>query len=154
MRSPTLLSVSYYRRFCRVRLRSFPPPDRNVALWPSSQRALALVMALLLLPTWQEALWAQQSTTPQFGQPQQNYSGQLQSDDAGYPAEPYQARDSDSPQANGQVLSQEQLQQLVAPIALYPDRLIALMVTASAYPAQIVDADNWLQARRTKSTTR
>ena len=111
-------------------------------------------MALLLLPIWQEAMWAQQSTAPQFGQSQQDYRGQLQSDQAGYPAQAYQGADTNAPPAYGQTvqpLSGEQLQQLVAPIALYPDRLIALMLTASAYPAQIVDADSWLQARGSAS---
>jgi hypothetical protein len=39
----------------------------------------------------------------------------------------------------------EQLQQLVAPIALYPDVLVAEMLAASTYPTQIVEADHWLQ---------
>jgi hypothetical protein len=100
---------------------------------------------------WQEALWAQQqSTAPQLGQPQQDYSGQLQSDQAGYPAQPLAATDANAPQANAQPapqLSTQQLEQLVAPIALYPDRLIALTLTASGYPAQVVDADRWLEAQ-------
>ena len=37
-----------------------------------------------------------------------------------------------------------QLQQLVAPIALYPDELVAQILAASTYPTQIVDADRWL----------
>ena len=39
----------------------------------------------------------------------------------------------------------EQLQQLVAPIALYPDELVAQILAASTYPTQIVEADRWLQ---------
>src|SRR5882724_45725 len=38
-----------------------------------------------------------------------------------------------------------QLQQLVAPIALYPDALVAQVLAASTYPDQIVEADRWLQ---------
>ena len=34
----------------------------------------------------------------------------------------------------------EELQQLVSPIALYPDTLIAQMLAASTYPTQIVEA--------------
>ena len=37
-----------------------------------------------------------------------------------------------------------QLQQLVAPIALYPDELVAQILAASTYPTQIVDADRWI----------
>jgi Protein of unknown function (DUF3300) len=39
-----------------------------------------------------------------------------------------------------------QLQQLVAPIALYPDALVAQILAASTYPEQVVQADRWVQA--------
>src|ERR1700682_5735952 len=39
----------------------------------------------------------------------------------------------------------EQLQQLVAPIALYPDALLAQILAAATYPNQIVEADRWMQ---------
>jgi hypothetical protein len=38
------------------------------------------------------------------------------------------------------------LEQLVAPIALYPDALVAQMLAASTYPAQIAAADQWVRA--------
>jgi len=41
--------------------------------------------------------------------------------------------------------SPAQLQQLVAPIALYPDALVAQVLAAATYPDQIVEADRWLQ---------
>ncbi|MGA7625746.1 MAG: DUF3300 domain-containing protein [Candidatus Acidiferrales bacterium] len=40
----------------------------------------------------------------------------------------------------------DQLQQLVAPIALYPDSLVAQILAASTFPDQVVEADRWLQA--------
>jgi hypothetical protein len=40
----------------------------------------------------------------------------------------------------------EQLQQLVAPIALYPDSLVAQILAASTFPEQVVDADQWVQS--------
>jgi uncharacterized membrane protein YgcG len=40
----------------------------------------------------------------------------------------------------------EQLQQLVAPIALYPDSLVAQILAASTFPDQVVEADRWVQA--------
>jgi Protein of unknown function (DUF3300) len=40
----------------------------------------------------------------------------------------------------------EQLQQLVAPIALYPDELVAQILAASTYPTEVVEADRWIQA--------
>ena len=42
-------------------------------------------------------------------------------------------------------LTAEQLQQLVAPIALYPDTLVAQALAGSTYPSEIVEADRWLQ---------
>ena len=42
--------------------------------------------------------------------------------------------------------SPQELQQLVAPIALYPDALVAQILAASTYPTQIVEADRWLQS--------
>jgi hypothetical protein len=38
------------------------------------------------------------------------------------------------------------LQQLVAPIALYADALVALILAASTYPTQIVEADRWIES--------
>jgi Protein of unknown function (DUF3300) len=48
----------------------------------------------------------------------------------------------------GEAVLQEtpaQLEQLVAPIALYPDALIAQILAASTYPTEIVEADRWMQ---------
>lgn len=47
-----------------------------------------------------------------------------------------------APYAN---LSEEQLERLVAPIALYPDALVAQILAASTFPTQIVDAEDWLK---------
>jgi hypothetical protein len=49
-----------------------------------------------------------------------------------------------SPAATAQQSPQE-LQQLVAPIALYPDALVAQILAASTYPTQIVEAERWMQ---------
>ncbi len=40
----------------------------------------------------------------------------------------------------------EQLQQLVAPIALYPDSLVAQILAASTFPEHVVEADEWVHA--------
>jgi hypothetical protein len=41
--------------------------------------------------------------------------------------------------------SAEQLQQLVAPIALYPDSLVAPILAASTYPHEVVEAEKWIE---------
>jgi hypothetical protein len=38
----------------------------------------------------------------------------------------------------------EELDQLLAPVALYPDSLLSQIITASTNPQEILDADNWL----------
>ena len=40
--------------------------------------------------------------------------------------------------------SPAQLDQLLAPIALYPDQLLAQILTAATYPLEVVQADRWL----------
>jgi hypothetical protein len=57
-----------------------------------------------------------------------------------------QAPASQSPQESATVKqTPQQLQQLVAPIALYPDALVAQVLAASTYPTQIVEAERWTQ---------
>src|ERR1700733_16127757 len=48
------------------------------------------------------------------------------------------AQSSEQPQAPAAQLSSQELQQLVAPIALYPDALVAQVLAASTYPTEIV----------------
>jgi uncharacterized membrane protein YgcG len=42
-------------------------------------------------------------------------------------------------------LSADALDQLVAPIALYPDPLVAQILAAATYPAEVVEAHRWMQ---------
>src|ERR1700689_3651219 len=51
------------------------------------------------------------------------------------------------PQPQMQPLNAQQMEQLVAPIALYPDPLVAQVLAASTYPAQVAYADRWRQAQ-------
>jgi hypothetical protein len=45
--------------------------------------------------------------------------------------------------------TQQELDQLVAPIALYPDNLIAQILMAATYPLEIVEAYRWAEANKT-----
>ena len=56
------------------------------------------------------------------------------------------ATDTTAPQQ--QTLSQGELDALVAPIALYPDALLAQVLMASTYPLEIVQADRWAKANK------
>src|SRR5262249_40902179 len=58
---------------------------------------------------------------------------------------------SAAPKATEQAprLSAEQLESLVAPIALYPDPLLAQVLVASTYPLDVVQAQQWLAKNST-----
>jgi hypothetical protein len=61
---------------------------------------------------------------------------------------PAHAQTVPTPAATGQnapVFKTEELDQIVAPIALYPDDLLAQVLMASSYPLEIVMADRWLE---------
>jgi hypothetical protein len=47
-------------------------------------------------------------------------------------------------QAAEGTFSKEQLEQMVAPIALYPDALLTQILMASTYPLEVVDAQRWV----------
>ncbi len=48
----------------------------------------------------------------------------------------------------GQAYSASQLEQMVAPIALYPDSLVSQILIASTYPVEVVEAAQWLQKNK------
>ena len=95
--------------------------------------SLAIVLAVSPL-----SLWAQDAQAPAQAPPQ----------DAQAPAQDAQAQapgqDAQAPPYTQQTA--EQLQQLVAPIALYPDSLVAQILAGSTFPEQVVEADRFVQA--------
>jgi hypothetical protein len=50
------------------------------------------------------------------------------------------------PQPAAQQLGQGELEKLLAPIALYPDDLVAQILTAATYPIEVVEASRWVSA--------
>lgn len=49
-------------------------------------------------------------------------------------------------QASGKVYSQQELDELLAPIALHPDALLAQILMGSTYPLDVVEAARWRKA--------
>jgi hypothetical protein len=84
-----------------------------------SRQVFGIICVLLLLSVG--AALAQQPAPPQQGPP---------------------------PPAPSQPLSPDQLANLVAPIALYPDSLLSQILVAAGYPLEIVEAGQWLQQNR------
>jgi hypothetical protein len=107
----------------------------------------------------QQPAYPQQPSYPNqpYGQqsyPQQQYpqpapaqpGNQDYADQGAYPDQPGPGQSPDLSQQPDQGFASQQLEQLVAPIALYPDALVAQILAASTYPAQVVAADHWLQS--------
>ncbi len=66
-------------------------------------------------------------------------------------ATPFEARaQQPEPSGAGQPapLSADELQHLAAPIALYPDALVAQILGAATFPDQVVSANDWLQQNK------
>ena len=61
-----------------------------------------------------------------------------------YPSPPLQQGATPSSTAQAVKIPSEQLDSLVAPIALYPDPLLAQILAASTYPLEIVQLHQWL----------
>ena len=58
-------------------------------------------------------------------------------------AQPAAPQPTTTPATPQQLLGADQLDQLVAPIALYPDALLSEILMASTYPLEVVQADRW-----------
>ena len=67
---------------------------------------------------------------------------------ASWPRRPSRRRRAGTPIPDA-ALTPEELEKLVARIALYPDDLVALILPASTNPLQIVQADRFLAKRKT-----
>jgi hypothetical protein len=125
-----------------------------------ARQVFALVLIVLIVPMGQGALLFAQTAPPQQEQyngtepppppPPQNQNGsqdQNAPQDQGAPPQDQGAPPPDQGAPQGQPLSPEELGQMVAPIALYPDALVAQILAASTYPTQVVEADRWVQSQ-------
>jgi len=68
---------------------------------------------------------------------------------------PYAIAEESPARANTQqqLLSEGELDALVAPIALYPDALLAQILMASTYPLEVVQAERWAKANKSLKGT-
>ncbi|MDM0110691.1 DUF3300 domain-containing protein [Variovorax sp. J22R133] len=58
---------------------------------------------------------------------------------------------STAPAQGGATFSVEQIDQMMAPIALYPDSLLSQVLMAATYPADVADAAKWSKAHSDQS---
>jgi hypothetical protein len=87
---------------------------------PTVRSLIAIVCAIILLPGDTLAYAPQESPTPAQSQPSQAAK-----------------------------IPPDQLDSLVAPIALYPDPLLAQCLAASTYPLEIIQLQQWLEKNKT-----
>jgi uncharacterized protein DUF3300 len=95
-----------------------------------------LTQLLVLLLSWslvfaQEAMPPEQETPPEEAKPQQ---------DAPITPPP------NVPRQSRPAFTQQELDQMLAPIALYPDSLLSQILMASTYPLEVVEAARWSKA--------
>lgn len=135
------------------------------------RRRVGLAVALLVMFAIPGALFAQQADDngqyepnvqsgdqvpadeqPGYAQPQPyGQHGQQSSPQQAYPQQSFpdagqmdaQPGDAQPGYDQAQPLGAQDIEQLVAPIALYPDALVAQVLTASTYPEQVAEADRW-----------
>ncbi|HEY3276631.1 MAG TPA: DUF3300 domain-containing protein [Syntrophorhabdaceae bacterium] len=55
---------------------------------------------------------------------------------------------SESDSAQKGTFKQEELDQMLAPVALYPDALLAQLFMAATYPLEVVEADRWAKGNK------
>jgi hypothetical protein len=103
---------------------SAPRARVNLRRSPVSLAACALAAVLALVAPLQ----AQQGTPPLQASPDLVST---------------QQKPAAAAQQGGAAFSKEQIEQLVAPIALYPDALVAQILMASTYPLEVVQAARW-----------
>ena len=150
--------------------------DPGAAFWPHRRYAAIAVILTLAPAAQRGLLaqqgWGQspQYQSPQYSaqpyvQANPNYTSYPQGQQPIYPAQQGYSQDQQYAQAavlrcrtgcgragyarwssGPQPFAAEQLEQLVAPIALYPDSLVAQVLAWSTYPAQVIAADNWVHS--------
>ena len=140
------------------------PRDTSAAAWQLPGLLAIVVVVLLLQPGTlfgQQAWpgnqgWSQNDRYNDriMGKPRQisSQNGNPTMEDSRRPYYPdsgqaYAQQGRGQGAAQAQPLIAVQLEQLVAPIALYPDALVAQVLAAATYPGQVADADQWRQAQ-------
>ncbi len=96
------------------------------AIFPDSTQLLSSLLSLLLVVTMMP-----ETVRPAMAQEQQDAPAAS----SGYTGQ-------------GAPESAQELQSLVAPIALYPDALVAQILSGATFPDQIAVANNWLQQNK------
>lgn len=105
-------------------------------------RAVKFAFLILWFSVLAPAAMAQDKQAPNVVPPGQ-------STPAASPAQPLPTpAATPQPAPAAKLLKPEELEALVAPIALYPDNLLALVLMASTYPVDVVQGDRWTKENK------
>ncbi|UHQ20091.1 DUF3300 domain-containing protein [Lysobacter sp. KIS68-7] len=104
--------------------------DRRLAAMRMTALAACVLAAMLAL---------QARASPQTAPPTEYTSSSTQASSA-------QASTTQASATKNEVFSKDEIAQIVAPVALYPDSLLAQVLMASTYPGDIADAAAWSKA--------
>ncbi|PTM93500.1 DUF3300 domain-containing protein [Mycoplana dimorpha] len=110
--------------------------------WLHSGVAIGFLLATASIP-WSGSASAQQQQQQKQQPQQQQQQQQNQQQEAAAPSSG--TATAEQPDR----LSEDELEVLVARIALYPDELVALVSSASLFPLQIVQAERFLEKKKT-----
>jgi len=102
---------------------------------PRAVKVASLILWFFVLTP--SAVMAQNQQAPSAAPPSQSTPAASPAQPAPTAAPPAQ------PAPAEKLLKPEELEALVAPIALYPDNLLSLVLMASTYPVEVVQADRW-----------
>ena len=112
---------------------------------PNYFRSCALAAALML--TFSASMAEQSQTQPVSGDSAVPVSSVVFTSNATpVPASAVAAQGTSAAKPENKKFSQIELDQLLAPIALYPDALLAQIFMASTYPLEVIEASRWVKA--------
>ncbi len=135
MRVPSRIEGMIQARAAHFRMRQF-------SIARTANQFLAIILAFgLLFATWPQTASAQDNSVQD-----QTAQDQVAQQDNSQPATQQATQQSTQGQQPYNPQTAAQLDQLVAPIALYPDSLVAQVLAAATFPDQVVEADRWVQA--------
>jgi Protein of unknown function (DUF3300) len=113
-------------------------------------RAVKVASLSLWLFVLTPSAMAQDQQAPNVAPPSQSTPAASPAQPAPAPAPAVQPAPAATPQptAAAKLLKPEELEALVAPIALYPDNLLSLVLIASTYPVDVVQGDRWAKQNK------
>jgi hypothetical protein len=137
------IGASSHRTLEWITMRQLHPRTRT---WKNIRRTLSVAcMSVLLWPgAWVTFAEEGPTAAPPAAKPEAAPAAQPSARTEGAAATQPTAQPDAAADKSTEKLSPEQLEALVAPIALYPDDLLTQSLVASTYPLEIIQLQQWL----------